>query len=159
MASQKTLTKSQRQAVIYAVIKHIMSQKGEMTAMKLHKLLYYCQAWSLVWDEEPLFDQKIEAWANGPVIPVVYQHHRGRFKITPNEDWINLAEDIELTPSQIETIDAVLQAYGDKDSAELSQLTHREDPWLEAREGVPVGERSSNEITHAAMGEYYSSPL
>ena len=33
----------------------ILSRAGGMTAMKLQKLVYYAQAWSLVWDERPLF--------------------------------------------------------------------------------------------------------
>ena len=31
--------------------------------MKLQKLVYYSQAWSLIWDEKPLFEEEIEAWA------------------------------------------------------------------------------------------------
>jgi len=52
------------------VSRYILERMGEMTAMKLQKLCYYAQAWSLVWDERPLFDERIEAWANGPVCPV-----------------------------------------------------------------------------------------
>ena len=44
-----------------------------VTAWKLQKLVYYAQAWSLVWDEVPLFPERIEAWANGPVCPTLYQ--------------------------------------------------------------------------------------
>ena len=32
------------------VAKYILKEHGEMTAMKLQKLVYYCQAWSLVWE-------------------------------------------------------------------------------------------------------------
>ena len=53
-----------------------------MTALKLQKLVYYAQAWSLVWDEEPLFPDPIEAWANGPVVYELYKRHRGIFKVT-----------------------------------------------------------------------------
>jgi len=53
-----------------------------MTAMKLQKLAYYSQAWSLVWDEKALFPEKIEAWANGPVVRALYDRHRGMFKVT-----------------------------------------------------------------------------
>ena len=42
---------------------HSESQRAR-TSWKLQKLVYYCQAWSLVWDEEPLFEARIEAWAN-----------------------------------------------------------------------------------------------
>ncbi|MDY6802276.1 MAG: DUF4065 domain-containing protein, partial [Cyanobacteriota bacterium] len=51
------------------VAAYILKKLGPLSAMKLHKLLYYSQAWSLVWDEQPLFSERIEAWANGPVIP------------------------------------------------------------------------------------------
>ena len=50
------------------VAAYILERQGSMTTMKLQKLVYYCQAWSLVWDERPLFDESIEAWANGPVL-------------------------------------------------------------------------------------------
>lgn len=29
----------------------------------------YCQAWSLVWDDTPLFEEDFQAWTNGPVCP------------------------------------------------------------------------------------------
>jgi uncharacterized phage-associated protein len=63
------------------VAAYILERCGPMPVMKLHKLLYYCQAWSLVWDERPLFPERIEAWANGPVVPEIYEYHRGHFKI------------------------------------------------------------------------------
>lgn len=62
-----------------------------------------------------------------------------------------------LSDIQRETIDAVLGYYGDKPSQWLSDLTHREDPWLEARRGLAPGERGCREISHAAMAEYYGS--
>jgi uncharacterized phage-associated protein len=43
----------------YDVAAYILRKKGEMTAMKLEKLVYHSQAWSLVWDEEPLFHERI----------------------------------------------------------------------------------------------------
>lgn len=141
-------------ATAHDVAAYILRRKGEMTAMKLEKLVYYSQAWSLVWDEEPLFEDRIEAWVNGPVLPTLYRRHRGMFKIS---DWPS--GDLEvLTPKQRETIDAVLEYYGDKSSQWLSDLTHREAPWLQARKGLEPGEPSRREIAHASMAEYYSSP-
>ena len=43
-----------------------------VTSWKLQKLVYYCQAWSLVWDERELFPERLEAWADGPVCPDLY---------------------------------------------------------------------------------------
>lgn len=133
---------------------YILQKQGEMTAMKLQKILYYCQAWSLVWDEEPLFYEPIEAWANGPVVREVYEGHRQMFKV--NQKTFK-GDPGKLSSVQIESINAVLHSYGDKDSQWLSELTHMEDPWKEARGGTPPGVRSSAVITHASMMEYYSS--
>jgi uncharacterized phage-associated protein len=63
------------------VARYILTKTGEMTAMKLQKLVYYSQAWSLVWDESPLFEDDIQAWAYGPVVPVLYGYHKGQFKV------------------------------------------------------------------------------
>ena len=64
------------------VAAYILQSAGDMTAMKLQKLVYYTQAWSLVWDDKPLFEEKIEAWANGPVIRELYDAHRSRYHLT-----------------------------------------------------------------------------
>jgi uncharacterized phage-associated protein len=137
------------------VAKYILEQKGAMTVMKLQKLAYYSQAWSLVWDERPLFGDRIEAWANGPVSPVLYQAHRGHFNIVAG----NLVDgdSSTLDAKARETVDAVLKFYGEKPAPWLSDLTHQEAPWLSARRGLAPGDRSSVEITQAAMAEYYGS--
>lgn len=144
---------------IYNIVKYILEKEGEMTAMKLHKLLYYCQAWSLVWDERPLFAQEIQAWANGPVVPIVYQQHKGQFKVAPKDPWAQKGDIRRLTKEQKDTIDAVLRFYGSKSPDYLIRLTHNEDPWREARRDVPIGERSNNIISTSSMAEYYAGLL
>lgn len=138
---------------VFDVAAYILEECEEVTAMKLQKLVYYSQAWSLVWDEEPLFDAKIEAWANGPVVVELYQEHKGQFKISS----LSKGDGDKLSETQKETIDKVLEFYRDKSAHYLSELTHAEDPWKGAREGLPAGQRSNNEITHASMCEYYDS--
>ncbi len=63
------------------VADYILLQHGAMSAMKLQKLIYYSQAWHLVWEDKALFDEEIEAWANGPVVPILHSMHRGHFKL------------------------------------------------------------------------------
>ncbi len=139
-------------ASVHDVAAYILKKQGTMTAMKLQKLLYYCQAWSLVWDDKPIFRARIEAWANGPVVPSVYARHRGKFELS---DWEG--NPGALTQSERETVDAILGYYGNRSSLVLSQLTHNERPWLEARRGLAPGDRGKQEITHSAMAEYYGS--
>jgi uncharacterized phage-associated protein len=136
---------------VHDVVAYIVKKLGKTSAMKLQKLLYYCQAWSLVWDEAPLFKNKIEAWANGPVIRLVYNCYKGSFAVaTPK-----FGDPSALNPTQRETVDAVLEAYGQKSAQWLIQLTHREKPWLDARVGLAPGEAGDQEITLEAMAEYY----
>jgi uncharacterized phage-associated protein len=144
-------------ADVFDVAQYILQKKGSMTVMKLQKLVYYCQAWSLVWDDKPLFNEEIQAWTNGPVVRALYDVHKamGLFQIDasllPDGDVRNL------TKNQIETIDVVLAAYGDKSARWLSDLAHMEDPWIKAREGYEEGMPCVNEITHESMAEYYGS--
>ncbi len=135
---------------------YILSKREKMSAMKLQKLCYYAQAWSLVWDDAPLFREPIEAWANGPVCPDLYAAHRGSFEVGPAL-FNDRGSPSVFSPEQQETIDEVLKFYGDKSSHWLSELTHAEEPWKAAREGLRPGERGNAVITHAAMAEYYSS--
>ncbi|GHU69931.1 hypothetical protein FACS1894184_14690 [Clostridia bacterium] len=44
-----------------------------MTNLRLQKLLFFAQGWSLVIRGVPLFDDPIEAWQYGPVVPTVYR--------------------------------------------------------------------------------------
>jgi uncharacterized phage-associated protein len=139
-------------ADVHDVAKYILKRTGEITTWKLQKLVYYSQAWSLVWDEKPLFKERIEAWANGPVVPALYRVHKGEFEVS---NW-PYGDSRKLTQEQKDTINAVIKFYGPKPSQWLSDLTHRETPWRRAREGLSPTASSNEEITIASMAEYYS---
>ena len=140
-------------ANVFDVAKYILEKQGPITTMKLQKLVYYSQAWSLVWDEKRLFNEKIEAWACGPVVRELYEEHRGVFLISGLEK----GSIDNLKPEEQETINAVLQTYGDKSAQWLSDLTHMEQPWAEARKGIPSGQNCEEEITLSSLEEYYGS--
>ncbi|MDQ2731148.1 MAG: DUF4065 domain-containing protein [Armatimonadota bacterium] len=140
-------------ATVHDVAKYILEKTGTVSAMKLQKLLYYCQAWSLVWDDRPMFPEAIEAWTNGPVVREVYDLHRGLFAVSawPRGNTTNLDDDAR------ETIDIVLDFYAKHNAQWLSDLTHAEDPWNDAREGLDPDVRGERKISLASMMEYYSS--
>jgi uncharacterized phage-associated protein len=142
-------------ATVFDVAKYILKKTGSITTMKLQKLVYYSQAWSLVWDEKPLFSEKIEAWSNGPVVRELFERHRGSFKISASK--LCQGDARRLKKEEKETIDGVLSYYADKPSQWLSDLTHAEDPWREARAGLPAMIRGANEITLESMARYYGS--
>lgn len=140
-------------ASVHNVAAYILKKYGRsMTTWKLQKLVYYAQAWSLVWDERPLFQARIEAWANGPVVPALYHEHRGLFKVS---SWPK-GDPAQLNRSERETVDAVMEFYGSKTAQWLSDLTHAERPWREARGSLAPSERGTQIIALDSMHEYYS---
>jgi uncharacterized phage-associated protein len=140
-------------ATVHDVAAYILSKTGTITTMKLQKLVYYSQAWSLVWDDRPLFGETIQAWVNGPVVRELYDAHRGAFDVSawPQGD----ASKLDATAR--DTVDAVLSFYGQHSGQYLSDLTHMEQPWKEARKGLGPTDRSEATITPAMMNEYYGS--
>ena len=136
------------------VAAYLLKDGDSWTHMKLQKLLYYCQAWSLVWDEKPLFADRIEAWANGPVVPSVFSVLKGKYYVSSAD--LPGADASHLGLTETETVDAVTEFYANRDPHWLSELTHSEKPWKDARAGLPPGERGSQEITWASMAEYYA---
>lgn len=140
---------------VHDVAAYILDRRrGPVTAMKLEKLVYYCQAWHLVWCEEPLFGERIEAWANGPVVRELFDLHRGKFSL--DEPW-PAGDAGVLDAAQRGTVDAVLDNYGPLSGRQLSALTHDEAPWKDARKGLAPTDKSSRTISSAALAEYYSA--
>lgn len=141
-------------ASIFDVAKYILIKKGNLSTWKLQKLCYYSQAWALAWTAKPIFMEDFEAWSNGPVCPELFKEHKGKFSVSSNEipgDCSNLSED------EMDTINIVLRDYGDMEPYDLRELSHSEDPWRDARRGIPDSIRSNEIITKESMGEYYGS--
>lgn len=139
-------------ANVFDVAKYILEEKGRMSTMKLQKLCYYAQAWSLVWDDKPLFDEDFEAWANGPVCRELFFKTQGQYSASAGDETGGKGD---LTDNEKDTINQVLEHYGEHNAQWLSQLTHMEDPWNEARKGVPAGTGCDRVITKESMALYY----
>lgn len=139
---------------VFDVAKYILEENGSMSTMKLQKLCYYSQAWSLVWDDAPLFDEEFHAWANGPVCKELFYHTQGKFSVSASDE---KGCSGNLDANQKETINIVLEHYASHDAQWLSQLTHMEDPWQKAREGIPAGVGCDRIISKESMAMYYGS--
>lgn len=145
------------------------SQKGiGVTPLKLQKLLYYLQAWNLVFFNTPVFQDEPEAWVNGPVYRKVYEHYRDYqmyefIRITPEEKEhldervADIVRAVGFVPNQQELFDEILSKYGKMASADLGLRTHNESPWINARKGLGIFDYSNNIITHESMAKYYCS--
>jgi len=139
---------------VFDVANYIINKIGTLTAMKLQKLVYYSQVWSVIWDENELFNEEIQAWANGPVVKELYNEHKGEFRITKE---FARGNKNKLSKNQKENINKVLDFYGKKSAQWLSELTHNELPWILARKGLQPDERGERVINLASIQEYYSS--
>lgn len=104
-----------------------------ITHLKLQKLVYYAQAWSLASRGVPLFDEDIQAWAHGPVAPSVFRAFRDRGM----EPIPAPARVPQLDPEATELLREVLEVYGEHSAKKLEMLTHSEKPWRDARGDLP----------------------
>lgn len=142
---------------IFDVAAYLIEKHGPISVVKLHKLAYYTQAWSLVFDDRLLFNEPIEAWANGPLIPRLFNAHQDMYVL--DESFCKHGDSTKLDATAITTIDKVLQAYGDMDTDDLIALTHRERPWREAHNRTPDVMAGHVFIDTDVMQEYYSAVL
>jgi len=140
-------------ATAFDVAKYIVERLGPMPAMKLQKLVYYSQAWTLVWDDAPLFQNAIEAWTHGPVVRDLSEAYRAEFTVGPDDI---RGDSSNLTFAEIESIDSVLEDYGRHSAQWLSDKTHTETPWQEARKGLGETERGNTVISLKSIAEYYA---
>lgn len=140
----------------------ILSLNGDedysLINLKLQKLMYYIQAWSLGINGKPMMNGKFEAWVHGPVCIELYN----RFKETKSlyssitdEDVMNRSPKDGFNPEDVEFIDYILENYARYSGSQIEAMTHSEDPWINARKGYGPMERCHVEITQEAMRDYY----
>ena len=133
---------------------HLFQQSGEsITNLKLQKLLYYIQGWHLGLYHESIFDEDFEAWIHGPVVPSVFQEFKAN-------KWWPILEEANCTSlgnKAIEKhIDDVLEVFGACNAYELELMSHREMPWIKARNGIDPTAQSNAIITKASMEDFFS---
>ncbi len=124
----------------------------QLSNLKLQKLLYYAHAWYLVLNEDqPLFDDRIEAWVHGPVVPNVY-HEFKQYGWQP----IMVEPDKNPLPKDISThLKDIWEVFSSYSAFDLERMTHQEAPWINARGDLEIDEPSSNAISNSDMATYY----
>ncbi|MEI6144330.1 MAG: type II toxin-antitoxin system antitoxin SocA domain-containing protein [Candidatus Berkelbacteria bacterium] len=128
----------------------------KLSNKKLQKLLYYSQAWNLVFNGGPLFYQDIEAWVHGPAVREIYLKYK-KFGYGYIDQ--NVSDDIQNKIKENDLLDEVMRFYGKFDAEYLEELTHNELPWQKAREGLDIDSLSDNVISIDLMKEYYGQKL
>jgi len=118
--------------------------------LKLQKLVYYAQGFHLALFNEPLFNEPIEAWTHGPVVPELYHEykHLGSGSIPSPEDI-----DFSIYTKDIrDLLDEVYSVFGQFSAWKLRNMTHQEPPWIGAS-------GSSGVISHGSMKEYFATQV
>lgn len=125
---------------VITVARYILDKLGSSSIIKIHRLCFYCQALSLVSNNEPLFYEDFEAWESGPICPEL-------FDIIYSDD----IENYNFTDKQIEIIGIIINQYGNKPTDWLRDVLCLEDPWKNAytKEYKAI-------ITKDSMRKYYS---
>ena len=148
----------------------LISKGLKATPLKLQKILYYEQAWFMVFfgRENTLFADIPQAWVNGPVYPNIF--HEYKDKVANMCDSLNethftkenidialekLANNMNFNKGALELIDSIITLYGSKTQNDLIFLTHSELPWVEAREGLAPFQSSQKQISQDTMYYYY----
>jgi uncharacterized phage-associated protein len=148
--------KSEEEMAITSVkdVSKIVIQKatGPISNLKLQKLLYYVQGWSLALYDRLAFHEEIQAWVHGPVVPAAfyeYKHYRWNPIDVPTEA-------VEIPEDESAHIAEVLSVYGIFTATKLERISHEESPWKDARAGLEPTATSRAIITPASMKEYFS---
>lgn len=123
--------------------------------LKLQKLLYYIQGWHLGFLGTPLYEDRVEAWKHGPVLPGIYQFH----KTTSEVDSWDAGDASRVQGSAKLIADAVLKTYGHKSGWALREQTHDETPWLEAWEACGQGRHLKWPISQEAITDYFADQV
>ncbi|MDC4872757.1 DUF4065 domain-containing protein, partial [Acinetobacter baumannii] len=80
------------------------------TPMQLLKLVYIAHGWMLALFNRPLFNEKVEAWKYGPVIPELYEAVK-HYKANPVKE-LSVNSDDAFDIQEQGVIDYVINAYG-----------------------------------------------
>ncbi len=153
---------------------YVIASGKELTHTKLQKLVYYCQAWYMVYFKKTLlFREAPEAWIGGPVYRSLYEEFKGKAKFSTSTmspvdlcpeattaarlqaEMKRLRARMGLTPDDVELVDGVISIYGSQSDAKLVILSHCEDPWVDARGDAEPFEYCDRKIDLEEVYAYY----
>lgn len=149
-------------ATIFDVSHYILGQfPYGVTNVKLQKLTYFAQAWSLAVRDKELFAEDFRAWRFGPVCQELYRTHARNPSVYQN-DLLPYGDQNRLSPPECAVIDAVIQNYGALSGPQLSDITHKYGaPWDQIRKenGLGPEDPSSAIIPKERIKKFYRDEL
>jgi uncharacterized phage-associated protein len=140
-------------ANVYDVAKYIINYtitelEKTISNLKLQKMLYYVQGYSIKELSYPAFDAVIENWPYGPVVPEVYFEYNefrgGNIDAISNFD----LDESELPRKLKRIIEKIAKKCSTMSAFTLVNKTHSEAPWSNTKQ--------NDIISNAIMSDYFN---
>lgn len=141
--------------------RYILAKSGSISNMKLQKLMFYTESVFMAVTNKSLFHEDYEAWKHGPVLPSVYHEFKKYSMLRTNIPYTRESNDDELDLSleYVELIDKVISVFGKQSDDELRNNSHREEPYITARRGLPEGANSNAVMEKTQLKKFYRAKL
>ena len=130
------------------VAEMVLARMGPLDAVKLHRLVYYVQAWHYTWLGVPLFIEPMVAGGTGPMVRELVTACEGRFSLRS----VGGDAGAEINAASSGVIDFVVAEYGALRGQVLATSTQVQGPWLDAFVRGP-----NETISLESMREYNST--
>lgn len=138
----------------YDVANYFLSKIDEeagdaISNLKLQKLVYYAQGFSLALLHRPLFNDTIVAWQHGPVVVDLYRKYKGY-----GSNGIPAPKDVDFdkfSADEKNLLDNVYDVYGQFSAWKLRNMTHEEAPW----KTTPI----NGVISHDALLNFFNTRI
>lgn len=139
------------------VISYIFERMDEVTPLMLQKLLYYIQGFSFALNDREMFIENCEAWVHGPVYKDVYNIFKHfRYNVIDDPKFVMLEGYKKyLDDKDKNIINLVVNTFGQYGGKVLEKTTHKESPWLIARNGYSDNVPSNEIISKETIKEYF----
>lgn len=141
-------------AFIQLANKENVYENVEITHLKVQKLLYYTQGWSMAFFNKPFIDESIQAWRYGPVVVSVYsalkRYGNNQILLDETADYLAKITDQDDRTLLLE----VWRVYGKLSGLELSRMTHATTTW-QGRYDCTFGFHDSGQIDNAELKDYF----
>lgn len=143
---------------------YILKHYGPMSHLKLQKLVFYCDAYSLAYFGKELVTDNFEAWVHGPVCRRLYDTLKDKSKLYSDVGYSYDGTDVDaefakLSSDQQDLVKSILDQLSKWNSLELETATHQEMPWQKARMGYGEADKCNVVISKQDMKEFYGKEM
>lgn len=111
------------------IIERCNQKHKPISNLKLQIILYFAQAQFLVEYGTPCFNNVMQAWDHGPVVPDVYHKYRG-YGNTNIPSFGNKKFDFKQNEQR--TLDTTIDSACEYAASQLVEITRNQSPWIDA---------------------------